>query len=144
MWALALLCLLVVMTCSRGPCLYPFHFHFNFAVNIYLPTCCFAVSFVTMLPLFLLRCIVPNVKIWYIFLLQIILQNKRVVSHIYRKNGICAHFVCLFVCVFVCMCVCLYVCVCLYLCLFVYVFVFVCMCVALYVRLCGGEGFLEV
>ena len=55
--------LLVVMTCSRGPCLYPFHFNFNFAVNIYLPTCCFAVSFVTMLPLFLLRCIVPNVKI---------------------------------------------------------------------------------
>ena len=29
--------LLVVMTCSRGPCLYPFHFNFNFAVNIYLP-----------------------------------------------------------------------------------------------------------
>ena len=150
--------LLVVMTCSRGPCLHHFHFNFNFAVNIYLSTCCFVVSFLTMLPLFLLRGIMPNVKI-YIFLLQIILQNKRVESHITEKmvyaHTLCVCLcvcvcVCLYVCLFVCvffvcvfvcvclLCVCLYVC-CLYVCLFVCVFV--CMCVGLYVRLCGGEGF---
>ena len=123
--------LLVVMTCSRGPCLHHFHFNFNFAVNIYLSTCCFVVSFLTMLPLFLLRGIMPNVKI-YIYSCCKLYYKINELNPILQKKWYMSTL-CVFVCVFVCMCVCVCLFVCVFVCVCVSVCLFVCVCVCLYV-----------